>query len=267
MVDDGSSDHTEDVVNAANENIRFLHQENSGASAARNLGAAYAQGDYLAFLDSDDIWFPWTLQIASDLIEAHTPAVLSGALFPFEQESELTNIQASEPNADVYADYFESCMPGCFVGAGMAFIKRDAFLGSGGFTTDIVNCEDHDLMLKLGTEQGFVNIKSPPTIAWRRHAGSTTNNCQLSLNGVKHLLQSECEGRYPGGSDRRHARRQIINSHVRPVSLDCLRGQLTSEAWQLYRTTLSWHIQQRRVKYLLGFPMRYLQRQLSGEAS
>lgn len=267
VVDDGSTDHTAEVLAEYADDIRVIRQPNGGPGAARNLGAAQAAGEYLAFLDSDDLWFPWTLKNIAALIEQHQPSIVSGALLPFENESELTDISSGDLTADVYTDYLASYEAGCFVGAGMAFIKRDTFLSSGGFTTDIVNCEDHDLMLRLGTQPGFVNILSPPTISWRRHSGSTTKNFRLSFEGVRYLLQSEQQGYYPGGSERSTARRSIICSHVRPASLECLQGRLTPEAWQLYKATLGWHVLHRRLKYLLGFPVRFLQKRLTGQSS
>lgn len=65
LVDDGSSDNTGELVRARyghDPRVRYLHQENGGVSAARNRGLREARGDYLAFLDSDDVWKPWKLQ-------------------------------------------------------------------------------------------------------------------------------------------------------------------------------------------------------------
>lgn len=63
VVDDGSTDHTESVVERYDDDrITYLaHSSNQGASAARNTGIEYADGEYLAFLDSDDVWKPQKL--------------------------------------------------------------------------------------------------------------------------------------------------------------------------------------------------------------
>src|ERR1700751_565412 len=60
VVDDGSTDVTPQV--AASFGARLLRQENRGPGAARNLGIQHARGNYIAFLDSDDQWLPWTLE-------------------------------------------------------------------------------------------------------------------------------------------------------------------------------------------------------------
>src|SRR5262249_49336199 len=59
VVDDGSSDGTVDYLRRLERGVTVYTQRNSGPSAARNLGASQACGRYLAFLDSDDLWFPW----------------------------------------------------------------------------------------------------------------------------------------------------------------------------------------------------------------
>jgi glycosyltransferase involved in cell wall biosynthesis len=72
VIDDGSTDNTAQLVadySRLNPRIKYFRQDNAGVSAARNHGMGLAQGDYLAFLDSDDIWKPWKLALQVDLLE------------------------------------------------------------------------------------------------------------------------------------------------------------------------------------------------------
>jgi len=62
VVDDGSTDDTRQVLEAYGDRIRVIHQENAGVAAARMTGVSAARGEYLAFLDSDDIWLPQKLE-------------------------------------------------------------------------------------------------------------------------------------------------------------------------------------------------------------
>jgi GT2 family glycosyltransferase len=72
LVDDGSTDGTQTLIETAyghDPRIRYVHQENRGVSAARNQGLRLAQGDYLALLDSDDVWKPWKLELQVRCLE------------------------------------------------------------------------------------------------------------------------------------------------------------------------------------------------------
>jgi GT2 family glycosyltransferase len=62
VVDDGSRDDTEKVVSRFGSRIRYLRQRNAGVAAARNTGMRQAKGEFIAFLDSDDIWLDWKLE-------------------------------------------------------------------------------------------------------------------------------------------------------------------------------------------------------------
>ena len=80
VVDDGSSDNSRDILARLAESdprINVLHQDNSGVSSARNTGIRASQGEYIAFLDSDDRWYPEKLEKQLEAISEHTEPVLS----------------------------------------------------------------------------------------------------------------------------------------------------------------------------------------------
>ncbi|MHC5164844.1 MAG: glycosyltransferase [Planctomycetota bacterium] len=66
VIDDGSSDGTADAVRSFGDKVILIHQENSGASAARNAGVEAAMGDWIAFLDCDDGWLPDKLKLQTE---------------------------------------------------------------------------------------------------------------------------------------------------------------------------------------------------------
>lgn len=256
VVDDGSVDGTREYLDSLGGRIVTLSQRNQGPGAARNNGTQLARGEYLAFLDSDDLWFPWTLSSVAELIlRHHRPAILSASVFDFACEGELVGVSNSPVNADTFKDFLSSHRTGYFVGAGMLIVQRSAFLRVGGFTNRRLNLEDHDLVLRLGEARGFVQINEPKTLGLRRHAESETRNLHLSVEGSGYLIDRERSGVYPGGSARIRERRQIITRHLRPVILSCLNAGLVREAWQLYQATLMWHIGLGRWRFLLAAPL------------
>ncbi|MGQ9690926.1 MAG: glycosyltransferase family 2 protein [Thermoproteota archaeon] len=75
VVDDGSTDNTSEVLAEFGDKIHVIRQENAGVSAARNAGIKAARGEWIAFLDSDDIWEPQKLEVQVRDLEAHPEVV------------------------------------------------------------------------------------------------------------------------------------------------------------------------------------------------
>jgi glycosyltransferase involved in cell wall biosynthesis len=257
VVDDGSTDGTWEYLQGLGARVRAFRQENAGPGAARNRGAQQAGGEYIAFFDSDDRWFPWTLEIFGALIKEHNqPAILSAQLRAFADPSELAGVRQELSRAEVFSDYFAAADAGYFVGSGMAVLRREIFLKTGGFTHRRINAEDHDLILRMGDAPGFVQVLAPVTLGWRRHSTSATANARATFDGKLYLVKQEQNGNYPGGAARVRDRRKIITRHVRSSCLECLRAGLRSEAWALYRATFRWHLALGRWKFLAGFPLK-----------
>ncbi|HPI71773.1 MAG TPA: glycosyltransferase family 2 protein [bacterium] len=72
VVDDGSTDHTMEVLRPYADRIRVIAGEHRGPSAARNLGMRAATGEYLCFLDSDDVYYPYKVQAQVEQMSAHS---------------------------------------------------------------------------------------------------------------------------------------------------------------------------------------------------
>jgi len=256
VVDDGSTDDLSGLIQDFQHRVTFVRQENRGPGAARNRGAAEAKGEYLAFLDSDDLWFPWTLAEFAQLIqEHHWPAILGGRLIEFSDVAELSDIHQDTSQSRSYADYFASSNICASVGAGTVVVRREEFLKADGFRPGLVNAEDHDLMLRMGTVAGFVQVVTPVTVAWRRHADSLTANLQRTYEGSDYLVAQERRRAYPGGPERLRARHRILLRHLRATAVGCVRHGLKREAWKLYWETYRWNLALGRFRFLLGFPL------------
>lgn len=256
VVDDGSTDGTQAAL-AGMEGVTLIQQANAGPGAARNIGAAAASSDYLAFLDSDDLWFPWTLEVLSKLVARHAlPSLLSARYEDFSGETVAPCEEAAEGLA--FPSFLDSAARAVIVGAGMMVISRDAFVASGGFTEDRQNAEDHDLALRLGTAQGFVQTLRPVTMGRRIHDGNETGDLDKTIRGIARLIERERAGAYPGGDTWKDARRMVITRHVRPAVLAAIRVGYVRAAWQLYRDTLSWNARAGRAVFLVASPLLML---------
>ena len=69
IVNDGSSDNILDVLQVYNGQIKVVSQDNKGVSVARNTGIDYAEGEYICFLDADDVWYPNHLEVILDMMQ------------------------------------------------------------------------------------------------------------------------------------------------------------------------------------------------------
>lgn len=72
VVDDGSTDGTQALVAAYKESVRYVYQSNQGASAARNAALSRASGEFIAYLDADDLWLPDKLARQVEFLDAHS---------------------------------------------------------------------------------------------------------------------------------------------------------------------------------------------------
>lgn len=256
VVDDSSTDNTLEVLERYGDRIKVFQQENKGAGAARNLGIRHARGEYITFLDSDDIWFPWTLATYAQVIrENHSPAFVAGTGFSFWNEAEIQSVCPSPLQAEYFHDYYASANQSLWIGTCAVAIRVQVLRELGGYTEQRINAEDSDLWLKLGTARGFVYVQSPLAFGYRRHANSATADSFKTYLGICYLIQQEKSNQYPGKNSQKHKRIKILTRHIRPVSLACLRQDEIRKGWELYKYSFKWHIQQKRVRYLLGFPL------------
>jgi glycosyltransferase involved in cell wall biosynthesis len=147
VVDDGSTDDTARTLAAYGEAITVVSQENGGVSAARNAGIDRSRGQYLAFLDSDDWWYPEKLATIRTLLSRHPEAVL--AYSPMDVVDEWGATIGNTAYAVGRDLTFRDLLNGNPIGASTAVVRREVAIAAGGFSKDINGCEDWELWLKV----------------------------------------------------------------------------------------------------------------------
>lgn len=125
VVDDGSTDGCADLAKKFIPQIRLLRQSNKGISAARNTGIKAANGDYLAFLDADDVWTSRKLEHQIEFLEKHPETeMIFGTVQQFiSPELSVDHQNKLRPELKI--------MPGLVPGASL--VRRDNFLRVGFF--------------------------------------------------------------------------------------------------------------------------------------
>jgi hypothetical protein len=209
----------------------------------------------VVFLDSDDLWFPWTLATYRQAIGMYgKPAVVMGTPARFQRPEELARVKRGTLKAHAFADYFATAEEPFVRTACIVAVRTEALRRVGGFAPLRIISEDHDLLYRLGTEPGFVWMEEPLVVGYRQHGGSSARDFERSYQGLCYLLEQEQAGRYPGGEERRHERLTMILHSVRHVTQWLVVNRRPVLALDLYRRSLREHLVAPRWRYLLGFP-------------
>jgi len=160
LIDDGSTDGgLRKVKCLQSSQIRVFCQENMGVSAARNRGIEESVGEYVAFLDADDSWYPWHLEELNELIEKHDGyGVYSVAHEVLENGKVFKRAQPCGSDfKGVVADFFLAYSNGfSLVNSTTACIPRSLLLSADGFPDGVKKGEDVCVWLDAAIKRGFV---------------------------------------------------------------------------------------------------------------
>lgn len=166
IVDDGSTDATRECVTSLAEDspvfMRFMYQENKGAAAARNLGIANAACRYIAFLDSDDLWYPNKLQKQYSLMLQNPQYSISHTREKWLRRGEYLN--QKKKHLPRHGDIYAHCVQLCAVGMSTVMVKKDVFSEVGLLDERYLCCEDYELWLRISARYQFLLVDEPMTV-------------------------------------------------------------------------------------------------------
>jgi len=194
VVVDGSVDDTIEILKEFNDKIIVLKKENEGPSQARNFGAKNAKGEYLIFLDDDDIFFPYTLEVYNKIINSknYPPFLVSQAIYFSEKEKLLVENKVNSINIVTYKDYFSKDRS-IFTSSSMMVVRKDIFQKIEGFrsinTKQSLVHEDFHFLLKVGTFGPAVIILEPKLYGYRTHNQNSVNNIPRVLSSILVLIK------------------------------------------------------------------------------
>jgi len=163
VVDDGSTDDTETVVNAlsGSGDLRFIRQENAGAASARNTGIAAAKGEWIAFLDADDVWLPGKLTNQLAELEKRPNAAFSYTNVTLRsatgEENDLECGNADRP-------LLLQLIGGNLFATPTVVVRRDSLQKIGLFAPQLRTGEDWDMWMRLAAHFEHVRVPRPLTV-------------------------------------------------------------------------------------------------------
>ena len=216
IVDDGSTDSTPEVVSPylADPRVRYFRQNNQGQASAKNFGISQASGEFVAFLDADDIWMPRKLERQIPLFADTMVGVVhclreiidpQGCKRPYRPRS--------LPRGDVINEMFIDN----FVCFSSSIVRRACFKELGVFDERLRLGIDYELWLRLASRYAFDHIDEP-LVSYRTGHGQLSNSGEERLQTALKIMD-QC----------------LCNSSIRPK----LRTDVIREAYAMTHNSIA----------------------------
>ena len=177
IVDDGSTDATYNILRDLGFNslstkktvLRYFFQQNRGVSSARNLGIKEARSEYIALLDSDDLWLKSKLDRQVSAFQNDTQS----SRLCHTDEIWIRNgvrVNQHKKHKKHGGNVFQSCLKLCCISPSSAMMHRSVFADFGFFDEDLPACEDYDFWLRYSAKEDVNFIDEPLIIKKGGHS-------------------------------------------------------------------------------------------------
>ncbi len=179
VVDDGSTDDTKGIISQYGPDVKYIYQKNQGTCAARNTGIRNSKGEYIAILDSDDLWLPSKLEKQIKLFEANSRLglVYSDGLV-FGEELAWDDLSFGG-NMNFYRGrIFDKLILGNFIPCLSVVIKRSCFDKVAPFDIDLDFSGDWDMWLRISLHYE-VDYVDELLVKYRKHRGSLGTKTEM----------------------------------------------------------------------------------------
>ena len=188
VVDDASTDGTAEVLNAETDpRVRYVRLEQPhGASGARNAGIAAAQGEWIAFQDSDDLWLPDKLRRQLECAAAHPDCV--GVYTSYWRDDGQSREVRPRPGPGLDGDVLARLTRGNFITTQTLMVRADVARSLGGFDPKFLALNDWDLVLRLA-QLGPIHWVPEPLVEYRLQPDSLTTSPEKFIQSYQGILE------------------------------------------------------------------------------
>ncbi len=220
VVEGGSSDRSAELVRDTFPEVTLLWQTNQGVADARNIGIRHSQGDWIAFLDADDIWLPGKLQAQWQMLSAQPTARMAYSAWqvwfstePSPSPEYVDKLLRQSGDLDRWAGpsgwIYPQLLLDCEVWTSTVLAHRSLFEEVGLFDTTLPIGEDYDLWLRASRVTEILRVPRPYALYRKHPASATTAVPQMNYKG---LVISRALARWGYGSpDGSNARKADVN--------------------------------------------------------
>lgn len=184
VVDDGSTDNTQEIIECFHGQIIYLYKRNGGVSSARNAGILKASGDYLALIDADDLWVPEKIAEQVEYLERrqNLAMVVTDVQYIDENGSPLELFQRRSiiPYDGLVLEYI---FQRPFLFPSSLLIRKEVINNVGFFDERLKTAEDIDVFLRIANNYG-IGLIEKPLLKYRK----LNNSLSTGLDGYKNIL-------------------------------------------------------------------------------
>jgi glycosyltransferase involved in cell wall biosynthesis len=234
IVDDGSTDATAEVARTfvTDPRVRLVQQENSGLAASRNTGIEQAAGEYVAFLDSDDLWMPAFLEATGGALDADPAAGFAytdgWALDDVTRRIRRTTVQVRQrppvpPPREADA-FLRELVWRNFVLA-EATVRLSALHDVGPFNTTLAAVEDYELWLRM-VAHGYRALRPPGLLLIRRDRPDSMSKDHLLMNRAHREVWRMVAEEHPAPPDVKAVARRKMADMDRLIAATLGEGSL-----------------------------------------
>lgn len=171
LINDGSTDKSVDIINKfvdKNPIVKIFHQENAGPSIARNHGVKKASGEWICFVDADDMIHPQRLQIAYAYRDGCDAVVCGYTRFHKEKELDFSEIKMALTTADTLSLSNQNVLENGY-GLPRMLMRKNAFEKTGGLDEELIHNEDHEFHFRMLTKGFNFRKVNLPLYFYREH--------------------------------------------------------------------------------------------------
>jgi len=192
VIDDGSTDNTQVLLETYQDDITMIYQDNSGVSASRNAGIKKSKGEFIALLDSDDSWDKRKISCQMDFFHQNPDALICQTEEVWIRNGKRVNpkIKHKKPSGMI----FEPSLNLCLVSPSAVMMRRKLFDMKGYFNETFTVCEDYDLWLRISSTIPVYLIDKPYTIKNGGHADQLSNfhsQDKFRIQSLLSLIESD----------------------------------------------------------------------------
>lgn len=184
IVDDGSTDNTKEVIQSyliLDRNIKYIYQNNGGTASARNTGIKFSSGEYIAFLDHDDIWLPQKTELQIKILDSDPSIGLVYCRFQIMDEDKGSVLEP--PKRELCrGGVYEKFLVRCYINtASQVMIRKACIERVGYFDESLQIVDDYDFYIRVARHYK-IEYLDQPLANWRIHRLNTSKAIEKMIS-------------------------------------------------------------------------------------